>query len=180
MAVLLRFIVCPVSGIGCAKLDVSQIFYPTLKRRIIIMRIVRYNYPSYRGVVSSRSSWSGLEGEIDRLFESALGDFAVASSVGRFPVYLYEDKDNTYVRAELPGIDRADIGVELVDGRLDIRAMRKIRQGGQEESFALNRSVIVPATAVQDEKINATYENGVLTVTLPKAEAAKPRKIAVG
>jgi HSP20 family protein len=143
------------------------------------MRIVRYNYPSYRGVVSSRSPWSGLEGEIDRLFESALGDFAGSSSVGRFPVDLYEDKDNTYVRADLPGVDRADIGVELVDGYLNIRATRKTRQGEREESFALNRSVSVPDAAVQTEKISAAYENGILTVTLPKREETKPRKVTV-
>lgn len=143
------------------------------------MRIVRYNYPSYRGVVSSRSPWYGLEVEIDRLFESALGDFAGASSASRFPVDLYEDKDNTYVRAELPGIDRADIGVELVDGYLNIRATRKARQGDREESFAFNRSVSVPDAAVQTEKISAAYENGVLTVTLPKREETKPRKVTV-
>ena len=143
------------------------------------MRIVRYNYPSYRGAVSSRSPWSGLEGEIDRLFESALGDFAGASPACRFPVDLYEDKENTYVRADLPGIDRSDIGVELVDGTLNIRATRKTRQGEREESFALNRSVSVPDAAVQTEKISAAYENGVLTVTLPKREETKPRKVTV-
>ena len=143
------------------------------------MRIVRYNYPSYRSVVPARSPWSGLEGEIDRLFESALGDFAGPSAVGRFPVDLYEDKENTYVRAELPGIDRADLGVELVDGSLNIRATRKTREGDREESFTLNRSVSVPDAAVQTDKISATYENGVLTVTLPKREEAKPRKVTV-
>ena len=143
------------------------------------MRIVRYNYPSYRRIVPARSPWSGLEGEIDRLFESALGELERTSSSGRFPVDLYEDKDNTYVRAELPGIDRADIGVELVDGYLNIRATRKTRQGEREESFAFNRSVNVPDTAVQTEKISAAYENGVLTVTLPKREETKPRKVTV-
>ena len=143
------------------------------------MRIVRYNYPSYRNLASARSPWSGLEGEIDKLFESALGELEGTSPNGRFPVDLYEDKENTYVRAELPGIDRADIGVELVDGYLNLRATRKIRNGEREESFALNRSVSVPDAAVQTEKISAAYENGVLTVTLPKREEAKPRKVTV-
>jgi len=144
------------------------------------MRIVRYNSPSsYRGLVPSRSPWSGLEGEIDRLFQSALGDFASPVAAGRFPVDLYEDKDNTYVRAELPGINRADLSVELVDGSLNIRAARKTREGDREESFTLNRSVSVPDAAVQTDKISAAYENGVLTVTLPKREEAKPRKVTV-
>ncbi|HTJ80001.1 MAG TPA: Hsp20/alpha crystallin family protein [Rariglobus sp.] len=143
------------------------------------MRIVRYNYPSYRSVVPSRSPWSGLEGEIDRLFNSALGDFAGSFAPDRFPVDLYEDQENTYVRAELPGIDRADLGVELVDGTLNIRATRKTSVGEKEESFTLNRSVRVPDAAVNTEKISAAYENGVLTVTLPKREEAKPRKVTV-
>ena len=143
------------------------------------MRIVRYNYPSYRSIVPSRSPWSGLEGEIDRLFESALGDFSGQAPAGRFPVDLYEDKDNTYVRAELPGIERADLGVELVDGSLNIRATRKTLDAGKESSFTLSRSVGVPDAAVQVDKISAAYENGVLTVTLPKREETKPRKVTV-
>ena len=62
------------------------------------MRIVRYNYPSFRGPLStlggfSRSPWSGLESEIERLFESALGDLADPASATRFPVDLFEDNE---------------------------------------------------------------------------------------
>jgi len=149
------------------------------------MRLVRYSYPSFRStspVLSSsfRSPWMGLESQLDRLFESALSDFA-APSADRFPVDIYEDKDNTYVRAELPGVNREDIGVELVDGALNLTATRKSAGGEAEatESFTLSRSITVPDTAVQADKIAASYENGVLTVTLPKREEAKPRKVTV-
>lgn len=143
------------------------------------MRIVRYTQPSYRSPALSLgrftpSPWAGLESEIDRLFESALSSFADTTSSTGFPVDLYEDKDNTYVRAELPGVARDAINVEMVDGYLNISASRK--QG--EETFSLNRSVTIPE-AVQADKVTATYENGVLTVTLPKQEQAKPRKIAI-
>ena len=57
--------------------------------------------------------------------ESAFGGYADDPSAGRFSGNLYEDKDNNYSRAVLPGFDRADIGVELVDGYLNIRATRK-------------------------------------------------------
>lgn len=140
-------------------------------------RIIRYTYPRSASLVpalAARSPWAALEAEMDRLFESALGDFAAPAFAPRFPVDLYEDKDNTYVRAELPGVARDAINVEMVDGYLNISASRK--QG--EETFSLNRSVTIPE-AVQADKVTATYENGVLTVTLPKQEQAKPRKIAI-
>lgn len=141
------------------------------------MKLVRYTYPSFR-TPSSRlgSPFGGLETEIDRLFSSALGDF---SSDRRVPVDLYEDKDNTYVRAELPGVDREAINVEHADGRLTITASRKATQGESTESVSFNRTVSVPDTFVQADRISAAYENGVLTVTLPKREETKPRKVSV-
>ncbi|MDO8543691.1 MAG: hypothetical protein Q7S40_24890 [Opitutaceae bacterium] len=94
------------------------------------MTLVRYTYPSFRPLSTAlggfqRSPWAGLENEIDRLFDSAFSDFSGPASPTRFPVDLYEDKDNTYVRAELPGINRDDINVEIVEGYLTITAARK-------------------------------------------------------
>lgn len=145
------------------------------------MRLVRYSYPSYRAVPSygfQRSPWAGLETEIDRLFTSALTAGA-ASSTG-FPVDLYEDQENTYVRAELPGVSRNEIKVEIADGTLTIAASRKTpaTEENAEEAFSFTRSVAL-ADEVQTDKVLAAYENGVLTVTLPKREEAKPKKIAV-
>ena len=147
------------------------------------MRLVRYTYPTTRSLVPAygsafRNPWTGLESEIDRLFENALGDFAGATTPDRFPVDLYEDKDNAYVRAELPGVERADINVEMVDDYLTITAARKSKEGEKEQSFSFSRSVTIP-DAVQADKVAAAYENGVLTVTLPKREEAKPRKISI-
>ena len=146
------------------------------------MRLVRYTYPS-RSVASAnsfaRNPWAGLEGEIDRLFQSTLSDFvAPAASSSRFPVDLFEDKENSYVRAELPGVDKNDIHVEVVDDYLTITANRKTKEGEREENFSFSRSVAIPES-VQSDKVNARYENGILTVTLPKKEEVKPRKISV-
>jgi HSP20 family protein len=148
------------------------------------MRLIPYTYPSFRSftpsaAASSRSPWSGLETEIDRLFESALSDFGGSSS-SQFAVDLYEDKDNTYVRAELPGVNRDDINVEMVEDYLTITAARKspAADGNGEQSFSFSRSIHI-TDEVQSDKVVATYENGVLTVTLPKREEAKPRKISV-
>ena len=147
------------------------------------MRLVRYTYPTTRSLVPAygtafRNPWTGLESEIDRLFESALGDLSGATAPDRFPVDLYEDKDNAYVRAELPGVERADINVEMVDEYLTITAAQKTKEGDREPSYSFRRSVSIP-NAVQADKVAAAYENGVLTVTLPKREEAKPRKISV-
>jgi HSP20 family protein len=148
------------------------------------MRLVRYTYPSYRTLTPfsglQRSPWAGLESEIDRLFETTLSDFAGTASPSRFPVDLYEDKDNTYVRAELPGLNRDDINVEMAEGYLTITCARKsaATDGKAEQSFSFSRSVSIPEQT-QADKVTATYENGVLTVTLPKREESKPKKIAV-
>ncbi len=148
------------------------------------MPIIRYTQPASRGLAPAlsfpRSPWTGLESEIDRLFDAALSDFVGAPLDRQFPVDLYEDKDNTYVRAELPGVNRDDINVEIVDGYLTVTAARKTKtaDGKSEESFSFSRSVSVPES-VQADKVAAAYENGVLTVTLPKREEAKPKKITV-
>jgi HSP20 family protein len=147
------------------------------------MRLVRYSHPAFRGLASpgiAHSPWSGLETEIDRLFESALNDFGSTLSSSRFPVDLYEDKDNTYVRAELPGVSRDDINVEMVDDYLTVTAARKTpaADGKGEEAFSFSRSIRI-GEDVQADQVSATFENGVLTVSLPKREEAKPKKISV-
>lgn len=146
------------------------------------MRLVHYSYPTFRSSFPSfqRSPWSGLETEIDRLFQTALTEFGGnGTSSSRFPVDLYEDENNTYVRAELPGVNRDDINVEMSDGYLSITARKASGEKGKsEETFSFSRAVSI-ADEVQTDKVSAVYENGVLTVTLPKREESKPRKIAV-
>jgi HSP20 family protein len=147
------------------------------KENRIMYHITRYQQPrgaAFFPALANRTLWSGLETEIDRAFETALADWATPAHAPRFPVDLYEDKDNVYVRAELPGVAREAIGVEMVDDYLNLTASR---QSGAE-TFNLARSIIIPET-VQADKVTASYENGVLTVTLPKQEQAKPRKITV-
>lgn len=148
------------------------------------MRYVRYTYPAvHRPVTAARrfsqSAFQGLETEIDRLFSTALHEFAGTAST-RFPVDLYEDKDNTYVRAELPGISREDINIEVADGVLTLAATRKTSatEGQSEQTVALSRTLQL-GEQVQADKISAAYENGVLTVTLPKREESKPKKVTI-
>jgi HSP20 family protein len=147
------------------------------------MRLIHYTQPDIRSLAfAGRSPWAGFESEIDRWFESALGSDSDSRDDGHFPLDLYEDEGNTYVRVHLPGIARSDISVEIVDGYLNISATRKAegKDGGETggETFSISRSLRLP-DSVAEGKVTAASEHGVLTVTLPKKEEAKPRKIAI-
>ena len=153
------------------------------------MKLIRYSYPAFRTAVPSfggfqRSPWTGLETEIDRLFESARAELGATVAPNRFPVDLYEDKTNTYVRAELPGVSRDEITVELTDGCLTIAVARRAPEvssgSGQTsgDSFSVSRCLSV-ADNIDTDKIAALYENGVLTVTLPKREEVAPKKVTI-
>jgi len=119
-----------------------------------------------------------IEDQIDWLFGTALAGLSGSARGGQFPIDIFEDKDNTYVRAELPGVNRDAIGVEIVEGSLSIQASRREKSSEGESTVSFNRLVSIP-DEVQADKVSAAYENGILTVTLPKKEEAKPKKITV-
>jgi HSP20 family protein len=120
---------------------------------------------------------AAIDSELDWLFGTALNGLAEGSP-DSFPVDIYEDKENTYVRAEIPGVSREAVNVEYADGSLSINASRKVKTSEGEKDVALSRQVGI-ADQVQGDKVSAAYENGILTVTLPRKEEAKPRKINV-
>jgi HSP20 family protein len=98
---------------------------------------------------------------------------------------LYQNADNVIAVVELPGMRKEDIGISLHDGTLTIAGERQATAGEGEnaertERFTgkFRRSVTLP-TRVDSGKVAAAYKDGILTVTLPKAEEAKPKKIAV-
>lgn len=132
--------------------------------------------------------WS-LHDEIERLFESPLGEWARVSQplAGLAPaVDLYEDANSFIVRAELPGMSKEAIDVSLHEGALTISGERKQEgkfadaQNHRQERFfgRFHRTIALPK-AVQGDKVTAEYKDGILTVVLPKTEEVKPRQIAV-
>lgn len=132
---------------------------------------------------------STLRDEIDRLFEAPLSEFAQTSQLlsgWTPPLDVYEDKDHLYVRAELPGMKKQDIALSLHDGSLSVSGERKTEKTHEEQEVyraerffgRFQRTVTLP-TPVQMDKVKAEYKDGVLTVTLPKAEEAKPKRIDV-
>jgi len=102
------------------------------------------------------------------------------------PVDIYEHDGNLVLSAELPGIDPKQVDIRLENNVLTLKGDRALDTEVDRESFhrleraygGFARSFTLP-TAVDQEKIQADYKNGVLKVTLPKREEAKPRQIAI-
>jgi len=94
------------------------------------------------------------------------------------PVDFYEDDANFYVRAELPGVTKEEVKVQLDKEVLTIAVDHKeeSEQGTREQS--VKRSLRMPEN-VKADQIRAGLENGILTLTLPKGEEMKPREILV-
>ncbi|AWI10673.1 Hsp20/alpha crystallin family protein [Ereboglobus luteus] len=148
------------------------------------MKMTRYAYPYTLRPASAFGTELArrMAGDFDTQFEDLFGLFwggkGNSCNGEFFPLDIYEDKDNSYVRAELPGIARGDITVEVVDGSLEISAARKTGDGDNSQTVTLKRSVLLPENT-QADKISAASENGILTITLPKQEQAKPRKLTI-
>jgi HSP20 family protein len=132
---------------------------------------------------------TNLRDEIEGLLEAPLADFARSSRLlsGWNPALdVFEDKDNLFVKAELPGMKRDDIEVSLRDNTLSISGERKAENKQtdaevyrEERSFGrFQRTISLPAPVTSD-KVKAEYKDGILTITLPKTEEAKPRQIDV-
>jgi len=99
---------------------------------------------------------------------------------------LHEDTDNFFVSAELPGMKKEEIEISLQDGVLTLSGERKHEKTEntteihRSERFVgrFQRTLTLPA-AVDADKVKASYQEGILNVTLPKAETAKPKQIQV-
>ncbi len=100
------------------------------------------------------------------------------NDVYRPAIDLFEDEASYIVHAEVPGFDRKEITVELEKDRLILKGLRKLNDDDESSEVSFHRSVTLP-DAIKSDKVNAKYENGVLTVTIPKAEALKPVQIEV-
>jgi len=139
------------------------------------MKLVQYERPAL-GFGFGRLA--NLQDELDRLFD-VQHTWAPALDV-------QEDKDGFRVRVELPGLKREDIEVSLNDGALVISGERKtetVNEGAevhlQERYYGkFSRTLTLPS-AVATDKVSAAYKDGILTVTLPKVEEAKPKTITV-
>ncbi|MDY6825050.1 MAG: Hsp20/alpha crystallin family protein [Thermodesulfobacteriota bacterium] len=139
-----------------------------------------------------RNNWlkrhENTQGDLfDRLFE----DFGMPALTNReaswVPAIDVSETDNEYlVKAELPGLKKEDIDISLNNGILTLKGEKKQEKKDDNENYhfresyfgTFTRSLRLPNDA-SEEKVDATYHDGVVTVSVPKSEKAKPKKIKI-
>ena len=126
--------------------------------------------------------------EVNRLFDSVVGPGSCCQERemrGAPAVNVWEDDDNVYTEAEVPGVGMEDIELTAVDNELSIKGTRRapsderVTYHRQERGKGEFSRFITLPTAVDAEGVDAVLTNGVLRITLPKAAAARPRRIEV-
>lgn len=127
---------------------------------------------------------------MDRLFEESFarprGRWLVPLDLETLAVDMYETDDKIVVKASLPGVKPEEVDISVTGNTLTIKGETKAEEEVKEENYlrrerrygAFSRSLSLP-TQVEVEKAEAVFENGVLTLTLPKAEAVRPKTIKV-
>jgi len=152
------------------------------------MSLIRYYSPEL-STWSPFDRLSSLRDEMNRLFEaSSSGSTRDAGLLTAWAPLLdvFQERDNVFVKVELPGLKKEEIEISVQEGILSVAGERKQEAETKEgdtfrsERFfgRFHRSVVLP-TAVDTEKVKASYKDGILTITLPKAEEAKPKQIEV-
>ncbi len=127
-----------------------------------------------------------LQERIDKLFEESMRGRELAPAAWTPAVDIYETDDAIILEAELPGMNEKDIEVKIEDNVLTIRGERKFEEERKEENYyrmerfygTFQRSFTLPPN-VDTEKVKAEYKKGILKVTLPKKEQAKPKQIKI-
>ncbi|HUX09305.1 MAG TPA: Hsp20/alpha crystallin family protein [Terriglobia bacterium] len=145
------------------------------------MQVTRWE--PFRDLVSTQDRLNQL---FNDTFARALGSAEAAPRAWVPPVDIYETGENLVLQAELPGVNPDDVEIRVEDNTLYLKGERKFEKAVKEESFhhversygTFNRSFALPGS-IDADKVKAEYTNGVLTLTLPKREEAKPRTIKI-
>jgi HSP20 family protein len=123
---------------------------------------------------------------MDRLYDD-VRDPVHHTRAGVFPlVNLTEDKNSYYVRAELPGVKGDELDIQVTANNLAICGERKIAAEAKDSKYhrrereagTFSRMISLPGE-VDNDKVEAKLENGILTVVVPKAEVTKPKQIVI-
>ena len=128
--------------------------------------------------------------EFDRLFREAfspaLGEGEVSTRTWAPPVDIFENGDNLVLKAELPGINPDDVEIRVEDNTLYLKGERKFEKEVKEQNYhrversygTFTRTFSLP-NSIDSDKVAANYKDGVLTLTMPKKEEAKPKTIKI-
>jgi len=149
-----------------------------------------FRRPFYSPTWGFRNTFEELERmrrQLDGMFGGVEQGPHRVLGAGVFPlINLTEDRDSYHVRAELPGLKAEDINISVTGNNLSISGERKIASEGENvryhrrerEAGSFSRVMALPGE-VDADKVQATHLGGILTVIIPKAEAAKPKQITV-
>jgi HSP20 family protein len=128
--------------------------------------------------------------DFDRLFREAFspvfGEGELSTRTWAPPVDIYENGDNLVLKAELPGIDPKDVEIRVEDNTLYLKGERKFEKEVKEQNYHrversygnFTRSFSLP-NSIDSDKVQAEYKDGILTLTMPKREEAKPKTIKI-
>lgn len=132
-----------------------------------------------------------LQRQMNQLFDFSIarnpwGDTALLGGQWTPAVDVYDSKDNLLVKAELPGLTKDEIEVSIHDGNLVLKGEKRKDTEIKEENYfkterfygSFFRTIPLPA-AVDANKVDAKYQDGVLTLKLAKKEEAKPKQITI-
>lgn len=147
------------------------------------MAIVRWD--PFRDVMT-------LQERMNRLFDQTLSrtrtddDEGLTASMWSPAVDIFETSDSIVMKAELPGVSRDNIDIQVQDNTLMLKGERKFEREVKEENYlriersygAFQRAFNLP-TVVRQDKIKAVFKDGVLEVTMPKADEAKPTQVKI-
>lgn len=129
------------------------------------------------------SMYYDLPRQMDRIFEDAMRPLSISQRrIAYPPLNIVEGEEAVTVRAEIPGLAMDNIELTLTDGSLVIKGERKAETGSyfrQERPTGSFQRIVNLNVPVDRDKVAATLKNGLLEVILPKAEAAKARKISI-
>jgi HSP20 family protein len=150
----------------------------------MLVRRVWPGRPTFNGPLSD---FDQVRREMLRLFDSVAGEPSAAEATGVFPpLNVTQDEDNVYVRAEIPGINADQLSISALRNRISLAGKREIQLEQGKVSYhrreraegTFSRTLSLPVE-IDPERVDASYTNGIVTLKLPKAEAAKPRQITV-
>ncbi len=132
-----------------------------------------------------------IQERINRVFDENIGkvrfpDIELSAGSWSPAVDIFETKDSVVLKAELPGLEKKDFSIEVKDNLLTLKGERKCEKETKEDNYyrmeraygSFTRSFTLP-TAVDKDKVKAKFKDGVLEVTIPKTESAKPKQISV-